>query len=211
MGLNSLKDVLKHQLEDLYSAETQLVTALPKMEQAATNDELKTAFKEHLEETALAHGNCGTVRGQIELLANQPVAAERALRASYEALAAMGDRAHGATRAAELAEAVYLNGRHEDAWRLTETAEETAPVCGSEEEELTLVLADVGDEVTLEYAQHCGGDDQLLILDVATTGLGLDPMPEVAWTVEIEGMEPFSGTSPLYDFSDTNEPSGLRS
>jgi ferritin-like metal-binding protein YciE len=51
MGLNSLKDVLTEQLEDLYSAETQLVTALPKMESAAQNDELKTAFKEHLEET----------------------------------------------------------------------------------------------------------------------------------------------------------------
>jgi ferritin-like metal-binding protein YciE len=51
MGFNSLKDVLQEQLEDLYSAETQLVTALPKMEKAATHDELKTAFKEHLEET----------------------------------------------------------------------------------------------------------------------------------------------------------------
>jgi ferritin-like metal-binding protein YciE len=51
MSLNSLKDVLQEQLEDLYSAETQLVTALPKMEQAATYPELKTAFKEHLEET----------------------------------------------------------------------------------------------------------------------------------------------------------------
>jgi ferritin-like metal-binding protein YciE len=51
MGLNSLKDVLKEQLEDLYSAETQLVTAIPKMEQAATYTELKTAFKEHLQET----------------------------------------------------------------------------------------------------------------------------------------------------------------
>ncbi len=51
MGFHSLKDVLKEQLEDLYSAETQLLTALPKMEQAATHDELKTAFKEHLEET----------------------------------------------------------------------------------------------------------------------------------------------------------------
>lgn len=51
MGLNSLKDVLTEQLEDLYSAETQLVTALPKMETAAHHDELKTAFREHLEET----------------------------------------------------------------------------------------------------------------------------------------------------------------
>jgi ferritin-like metal-binding protein YciE len=51
MELKSLKDVLQEQLEDLYSAETQLVTALPKMGQAATHDELKTAFREHLEET----------------------------------------------------------------------------------------------------------------------------------------------------------------
>jgi DNA-binding SARP family transcriptional activator len=75
--------------------------------------------------TALAHGNCGTVRGQIELLADDPVAAEDALRTSYEALASMGDRAHLATRAAELAEAVYRNGRLDEAWRLTETAEAT--------------------------------------------------------------------------------------
>ena len=51
MGLNSLQDVLKEQLEDLHSAETQLVSALPKMAQAAHHDELKTAFTEHLEET----------------------------------------------------------------------------------------------------------------------------------------------------------------
>jgi ferritin-like metal-binding protein YciE len=51
MGFHSLKDVLKEQLEDLYSAETQLTTALPKLEQAAHHDELKKAFKEHLEET----------------------------------------------------------------------------------------------------------------------------------------------------------------
>ncbi len=51
MGLNTLNDVLTEQLEDLYSAETQLVTALPKMEQAAHHEELKTAFREHLQET----------------------------------------------------------------------------------------------------------------------------------------------------------------
>ena len=51
MGLQTLKDVLQEQLEDLYSSETLLVAALPKMETAATHDELKTAFREHLEET----------------------------------------------------------------------------------------------------------------------------------------------------------------
>jgi ferritin-like metal-binding protein YciE len=51
MGFNSLEDVLKEQLEDLHSAETQLVEALPKMAQAAHHDELREAFQHHLEET----------------------------------------------------------------------------------------------------------------------------------------------------------------
>jgi ferritin-like metal-binding protein YciE len=51
MGFNSLKDVLQEQLEDLHSAETQLVTALPKMAQAANHDQLREAFETHLEET----------------------------------------------------------------------------------------------------------------------------------------------------------------
>ena len=51
MGFHSLKDVLQEQLEDLYSAETQLVNALPKMAQAAHHDELRQAIEHHLEET----------------------------------------------------------------------------------------------------------------------------------------------------------------
>jgi len=51
MGFNSLKDVLQEQLEDLYSAETQLVGALPKMAQAAHHEPLRDAFQTHLEET----------------------------------------------------------------------------------------------------------------------------------------------------------------
>jgi ferritin-like metal-binding protein YciE len=51
MGFHSLKDVLQEQLEDLHSAETQLVGALPKMVQAANHDQLREAFQTHLEET----------------------------------------------------------------------------------------------------------------------------------------------------------------
>jgi ferritin-like metal-binding protein YciE len=51
MGFNTLKDVLQEQLEDLHSAETQLVAALPKMAQAAHHDELRAAFENHLQET----------------------------------------------------------------------------------------------------------------------------------------------------------------
>jgi ferritin-like metal-binding protein YciE len=51
MKLNSLEDLLHHELKDLYSAETQLVKALPKMAKAATHEDLKAGFEEHLEQT----------------------------------------------------------------------------------------------------------------------------------------------------------------
>jgi ferritin-like metal-binding protein YciE len=51
MELNTLKDLYIHELKDLYSAEKQLVKALPKMANAATSEELAAGFKKHLEET----------------------------------------------------------------------------------------------------------------------------------------------------------------
>jgi ferritin-like metal-binding protein YciE len=51
MKLNTIEDLLHHELKDLYSAEKQLVKALPKMAKAATNTELKAGFDEHLEQT----------------------------------------------------------------------------------------------------------------------------------------------------------------
>ncbi len=49
--MESLRDVLIEEMKDLYDAEKQLVKALPKMAKAAGNDELRTAFENHLEET----------------------------------------------------------------------------------------------------------------------------------------------------------------
>jgi ferritin-like metal-binding protein YciE len=51
MKLESLRDLYLEQLKDLYSAETQLVDALPKMADAASAPELKNAFREHLNQT----------------------------------------------------------------------------------------------------------------------------------------------------------------
>lgn len=51
MKLNTLRDLYIEQLQDLYSAETQLVDALPKMAQAASHPQLKQAFQTHLTET----------------------------------------------------------------------------------------------------------------------------------------------------------------
>jgi ferritin-like metal-binding protein YciE len=51
MKLNSLEDLFVQQLKDLYSAETQFSKALPKMEEAASSEDLKMAFREHIEQT----------------------------------------------------------------------------------------------------------------------------------------------------------------
>jgi ferritin-like metal-binding protein YciE len=51
MEMESLKELYVDELKDLYSAEKQLVKALPKMAKNATNAELQEAFTQHLEET----------------------------------------------------------------------------------------------------------------------------------------------------------------
>jgi ferritin-like metal-binding protein YciE len=51
MTLTSLKDVLADQIGDLQSAEGQLVEALPKMADAASDHGLRAAFMHHFEET----------------------------------------------------------------------------------------------------------------------------------------------------------------
>jgi ferritin-like metal-binding protein YciE len=54
--ITNLRDVYVEQLKDLYSAETQLIKALPKMAKAATSPELAQGFEEHLEQTK-GHAN----------------------------------------------------------------------------------------------------------------------------------------------------------
>lgn len=51
MKLDSLNTLLEEELKDIYSAEKQLLRALPKMAKKATSPELKTALQEHLEVT----------------------------------------------------------------------------------------------------------------------------------------------------------------
>ncbi|MCB0061359.1 MAG: ferritin-like domain-containing protein [Caldilineaceae bacterium] len=51
MQVNTLKDLYVDQLRDLYSAETQLIDALPKMAGAASSSDLKKAFQSHLDQT----------------------------------------------------------------------------------------------------------------------------------------------------------------
>jgi ferritin-like metal-binding protein YciE len=51
MKLESLRDLYLERLQDLYNAEQQLIKALPKMARAASSEELKAAFEDHLGQT----------------------------------------------------------------------------------------------------------------------------------------------------------------
>ncbi len=58
MSVNNLEKLLVQELKDLHSAETQITQTLPKLIDAATSNDLKSAFEHHLKET----------KGQIERL-----------------------------------------------------------------------------------------------------------------------------------------------
>ena len=58
MPNEGLKELYIDELKDLYNAENQLLKALPKMAKAASSEELRQGFEEHLEQT----------RGHVERL-----------------------------------------------------------------------------------------------------------------------------------------------
>jgi ferritin-like metal-binding protein YciE len=51
MKANRLRHLYVEELKDLYSAENQLVKALPKMAKASTSEDLRAGFEEHLDQT----------------------------------------------------------------------------------------------------------------------------------------------------------------
>jgi len=51
MKVTTLDELLEDELKDIYSAETQLIKALPRMAQAAESNDLRAAFEKHLEQT----------------------------------------------------------------------------------------------------------------------------------------------------------------
>ena len=51
MAISNLKDLYVHELDDLYSAECQIIDALPQMVDASYDPVLKRAFQKHLEVT----------------------------------------------------------------------------------------------------------------------------------------------------------------
>jgi ferritin-like metal-binding protein YciE len=51
MAMETLSELMEDELKDLFSAENQLLKALPKMAKKAASKELKDAFSNHLKET----------------------------------------------------------------------------------------------------------------------------------------------------------------
>ena len=66
--ITTLREVFVDQLKDLYSAETQITKALPKMARAATTPDLKKGFELHLEQTkghvARLEEICASLKGK---------------------------------------------------------------------------------------------------------------------------------------------------
>jgi len=58
MEIDSLQKLYVDELKDIYSAEKQIIQALPRMAKKASNPQLRAAFEEHLEQT----------KGQVERL-----------------------------------------------------------------------------------------------------------------------------------------------
>jgi len=77
MKLDTLEDLLVEQLKDLYSTETQLSEALPKMADASSSNDLKKAFNEHYETTKRQLNRLEEVYSKLGLIhgkeASEPV------------------------------------------------------------------------------------------------------------------------------------------
>jgi hypothetical protein len=74
----------------------------------------------------LAWAVCAAPAGAAELVAGDQAAAERYLREGYEAFRAMGEQGYLSHAAGLLAEALYLQGRFDEAQQMTEEAQAAA-------------------------------------------------------------------------------------
>ena len=65
MTIETMDDLFLEQIEDLYDAEKRLVKALPKMAEASTSQELRTAFESHLRQTEGHVGRLERIFGMV--------------------------------------------------------------------------------------------------------------------------------------------------
>ena len=66
MNIENLQQLFVEQLRDLYDGEQQITEALPKLIEKASNPQLKSALKEHLEVTQPTGESCKGMKGVIK-------------------------------------------------------------------------------------------------------------------------------------------------
>jgi ferritin-like metal-binding protein YciE len=141
MSLYTLKDLLVHELRDLYDAEDQLCKALPRFAEQSRNEELRTALEEHAELTkkhivrldrifeklgiSAEGGTCNGMKGLIketEKLLEKD--AEDAIRDAGLIVAAQKIEHYEISGYGSVKSFADMLGLDEFAWILTETLED---------------------------------------------------------------------------------------
>ena len=89
----SVKDLLEGEVKDLYSAEKQLLKALPKLAKGAHDPVLQSAFRDHLKETEGQVSRLEKVAGMLEMkpTGKKCVGMEGCIKEGAEALEEEGD------------------------------------------------------------------------------------------------------------------------
>ena len=100
--LKDLDTLYYHELKDLYDAEHQITDALPKMVEKASDDALKTAFRNHLEET---RGQIARLEQVFELLDRK---AERETCKAMKGLLAEGEEVVKARGESDVVDAALI-------------------------------------------------------------------------------------------------------
>lgn len=166
----TMDDLLLQELKDLYDAEKQLTKALPKMAKAATSEELKEAFEEHLQQTQGHVERLEQIFEQLgEKASGKKCAAMSGLIKEGEEVASEADddavRDAGLIAAAQKVEHYEISGYgsvrsharmlgHAQAVRLLEETLE-------EEKETDQKLNDLAESMINEQAMQSGEENQM--------------------------------------------------
>lgn len=104
MAIKTIEELFIHELSDIYSAEKQLVKALPKLARASTSPDLKKAFTDHLDET---NGQVARIDKIVELL---DIRLKRIKCAAMEGLVEEGQEVIDGVEAGPLRDAALIGG-----------------------------------------------------------------------------------------------------
>ncbi|MEN6453176.1 MAG: ferritin-like domain-containing protein [Prolixibacteraceae bacterium] len=157
--LENLKDLLEHELQDLYSAEKQLTEALPKMAKSAKNPNLKAAFESHLKQTETQIERLEKVASEIdvEIKGEECKAMKGLIREGSEMMKENADEAvhdAGLIAAAQRVEHYEIAGygtvvRYLQMMKMTSAAKTLSKTL-DEEKETDLKLTEIAEKINVD-------------------------------------------------------------